>query len=63
MVKIAYLSGDLTMGIFNLNDDMIEYWNYVQPITVQETKSIFCAYWHKDCMDFGIGLSLIKPVT
>ncbi len=27
IVKIAYLSGDLTVGILNLNDDMIEYWN------------------------------------
>ncbi len=42
VLKIAYLLGDLTVRILNLND-MIEYWNYVQPITVQETKYIFCA--------------------
>ncbi len=63
VVKTVYLSGDLTVGILNLNDDMIEYWNYVQPITVQETKSIFCAYWHKYCTDFGIGIAIVKPVT
>ncbi len=59
VVKIAHLSGDLTVGILNLNDDMIEYWDYVQPITVQERKCVFCAYWHKYCTDFGI----VKPVT
>ncbi len=36
VVKIAYLSDDLTVGILNLNDDMIEYRNYVQPNTLQE---------------------------
>ncbi len=63
VVKIAYLSGDLTVGILNLNDDMIEYWNYVQPITVQETQNVFCAYWLKYCTEFGIGISIVKPVT
>ncbi len=63
VVKIAYLSGDLTVGILNRNDDMIEYSNYVQPIAVQETKSVFCAYLHKYCTDFDIGISIVKPVT
>ncbi len=61
-MKITYLFGDLTVGNLNLND-MIEYWNYGQPITVQETKPVFCAHWHKYCMDFGIGISIVKGVT
>ncbi len=59
-MKIAYLSGDLTVGILNLNDNMIEYWNYVQPITLQETKSVSCEYWHKYCTDFGIRISIVN---
>ncbi len=61
MMKIAYLSGDLT--ILNLNNVVKEYWNYFQPITMQETKSVFCVFWHKYCAYFGIGISTVKPVT
>ncbi len=63
VLKKAYFSGDLTVRILNLNNDMIEYWNYVKPITVQEAKSVFCAYWYKYYTDFAIGISIVKPVT
>ncbi len=26
-------------------------------------KKLFCAYWHKYCIDFGIAVSIVKPVT
>ncbi len=49
MVKIAYFFGDLTAGIFNLNDEMIEYWNYVQPVTAQD-KNPFSVhgFWYRN---------------
>ncbi len=63
VVKIAYLSGDLTVRILNLNDNRIEIWNYIQQIRMQEPKSISCTYWHKYCMEFDIGIFIVKPVT
>ncbi len=42
VVKIAYLSGDLSLGILNLNDDMLQYWNYVQPIIAGNKIRFLC---------------------
>ncbi len=53
----------LTLGILKLDDEVSEWWNYIQPITVQETESVCCAYWHKYCTDFGIGMSIVNSVT
>ncbi len=51
------------MGILNLNDDMIKYWNDLHPMNYRTQNPVFCAYWHKYCMGFSIGISIIKPVT
>ncbi len=37
----------------------------IQPITVQELKSIINAYilWNKCCLEVDIGIFIVKPVT
>ncbi len=59
----GYSASTYLLGILKLNDEVLEWWNYVQPIIVQDLKSVFCAYWHKYYTDFGIGISIVKSVT
>ncbi len=53
--SIVYIFSEyLNLGSLKLDDEVLESWKYVQPITVHENKSVFCAYWLKYSTDFGM---------